>query len=204
VDESNFSVCKFIEVFSDNKSTSFKEIGQLLCVEKFQPNQIACQEKCSAACEEYQYRTTVTSAPWPNSGIAENIYVEYFIGNDSRRFGNLFYKYGQFFYEYYNTENDSAYIDEKLKTEGVKLFQNNFLELHVQFNANKHTTQKDVATFPLDAFGAQVGGVLSLWLGVTIMLVFEVFDMVINLIYECHRCKYRQQSPAGEIIETQL
>jgi len=102
----------------------------------------------------------------------------------------------------YNQLNRSAYaaLLQKLNLEG--LLQRNFLQLPVQFNDNKYIIQNDIAAYSLDKFEAQVGGVLSLWLGVTIMLIFEVFEFIINLIYMCCLVKRNQRSSATETVDT--
>jgi len=45
------------------------------------------------------------------------------------------------------------------------------------FDAVPFDAREDVAAIPVEALGAQIGGVLSLWLGVTIMLIFEVLEL---------------------------
>ena len=55
-------------------------------------------------------------------------------------------------------------------------FRSNFLQLNVQFGSQSFIELKDVAAFSVDTMGAQIGGVLSLWLGVTVMFAFEVFE----------------------------
>jgi len=54
--------------------------------------------------------------------------------------------------------------------------------VHVLFDSPTFYQQKKIAAFPSDALGAQIGGVLSLWLGVTIMFLLEVFEFVFTLL----------------------
>ena len=46
---------------------------------------------------------------------------------------------------------------------------------------------KDVAAFSADAMGAQIGGVLSLWLGVTVMFAFEAFEFLYLYLTNCRK-----------------
>jgi len=126
---------------------------------------------------------------------------ESFIRNKTR-FGTKFDEFAPLYAEYF--ANQSVYLNllQQLYTQG--LFQANFLQMNIQFNDNTYVVQKDVAAFPLDAFGAQVGGVLSLWLGVTIMFVFETFEFIINLLYECYRSKRSQKPSSMDVVDTRM
>ena len=48
----------------------------------------------------------------------------------------------------------------------------------------------DVAAFSVDAIGAQIGGLLSLWLGVSIMFAFEAFEF-----FYVYLTKSRKEEP---------
>ena len=50
--------------------------------------------------------------------------------------------------------------------------------LDIVFGSQSFVELKDVAAFSVDAMGAQIGGVLSLWLGVTVMFAFEAFEFL--------------------------
>jgi len=95
-------------------------------------------------------------------------------------------------------------MDLLQKLDSEALFQSNFLQLNIQFKANQYAIQKDVPAFPLDAFGAQVSGVISLWLNVTIMLIFEMFEFLTNLLYAYYKSKQNQKSDELEIVETKM
>jgi len=91
-------------------------------------------------------------------------------------------------------------LKDKLASEG--LMQANLLQLNVLFNANKYNIQKDVEAFSYDAFGAQLGGVFGLWLGVTIMPILEVFEFIINLVSACYKMKRHSVSPDSKLHAT--
>jgi len=93
--------------------------------------------------------------------------------------------FGHTFDEYEILNNNALNVSEtqsllqKLDKKG--LIKGSFLQLNVQFNSSQYIEQKYVRVFPIDAFGAQMGGVLSLWFGLTIILIFEICEAVINL-----------------------
>ena len=71
--------------------------------------------------------------------------------------------------------------------EAVEFLAAGFMHLIVQFGSQSFIELNDVAAFSMDAMGAQIGGVLSLWLGVTVMFAFEAFEFF--YIYLTHWCK---------------
>ena len=55
----------------------------------------------------------------------------------------------------------------------------------IQFSFQSFVELKDVSAFSVDAMGAQIGGVLSLWLGVSVMFLFEIFDLLYLYLTNC-------------------
>ena len=54
-----------------------------------------------------------------------------------------------------------------------------------------------MAAFSSDAMWAQIGGVLSLWLGVTVMFLFEAFEFLYTYLTNNYFC-CKKRSPANE------
>jgi len=135
----------------------------------------------------------MSSAPWPHSSSLFPFYGT-FIRNKTR-FGSEF------------SEFESAYTDSLLyknvtkkinKLYSTGLIQDNFLQLNIQFENTQYNEQRDIPALPLEALGAQIGGVLSLWLGVTVMLLFEISEFVYHLLHECHSSRNRRGPPPRE------
>ena len=75
-----------------------------------------------------------------------------------------------------------------------EIFKSRFLFLTVQFGSrNGFIELKDVAAFSADTMGAQIGGVLNLWLGVTVMFAFEAFEF-----FYVYLTKSRKEEPKAE------
>ena len=66
-------------------------------------------------------------------------------------------------------------------------FKSRLLSLTVQFSDQSFIELKDVAAFSVDAMGAQIGGVLSLWLGVTVMFAFEALEFFYVYLTNCRK-----------------
>lgn len=71
-------------------------------------------------------------------------------------------------------------LQTELDKEG--LIRDHFLQLDVFIDSVLFDEFSDEEAFPLSAFGAQLGGVLSLWLGVTLMFAVELVELVYLLL----------------------
>ena len=49
-----------------------------------------------------------------------------------------------------------------------------------------------MAAFSADAMGAQIGGVLSLWLGVTVMFAFEALEFLYIYLTNCGKEEFNE------------
>jgi len=62
------------------------------------------------------------------------------------------------------------------------LIGENFLQLNVVLQRSFPMVVEDKPVMTLDKLLSQIGGILSLWLGLNIMFVFEIIELVICLI----------------------
>jgi len=85
------------------------------------------------------------------------------------------------------TENVTQQVIQRMNQ--MSLISDNFLQMNIQFSSPKFNVERDTAAFAADSLGAQIGGVLSLWLGVTVIFIFEVCEFVIVLIIASYERK---------------
>ena len=136
-----------------------------------------CNTECVLPCCELKYDAVTSIAPWPRAGALVDDTAAY--TSDSR------------FFHFINL-SANATDDEKnaaiTSTTDTDFFKSRFLQLNVQFGDQLFIELKDVAAFSVDAMGAQIGGVLSLWLGVTVMFAFEAFEFIyVSLTHNCRK-----------------
>jgi len=174
----NYTVCGNLSLNSHESSVNLKGIDQLLCYEELLVPKDMCLEQCKVPCQEYQNGLSTSASPWPDISSQLSFYKT-FIENVTR-FGSTFDEYNMLA-EQAKLKNGSAkQLARDLDAD--MLIKNNFLQLNVMFESQAFYEQKEVPAFPAETFGAQVGGVLSLWLGVTVMFLFEIAEFIINLL----------------------
>jgi len=199
--EANLTICGNLSITEANSSISWHGLHQLVCAELLSVHRDACNTKCFTPCQEFKYATSVTANPWPHISAQASFYITYLFNNS--RFGNKFDEYLDLGNVSLTNTSAAQVLLKKLDKEG--LIRDNFLQLNVRFETSIYTEQRDVAAVPLDALGAQIGGVLSLWLGVTIILIFELCEFVFHLLVICYRAKKENKiSDAYETDEKKL
>ena len=132
---------------------------------------------CVLPCSELQYDTATSVVPATQSAAA-------------RAYANEILSQPRFLHLFMNVSADTT--DEEVYAatttpEAVEFLAAGFMHLIVQFGSQSFIELNDVAAFSMDAMGAQIGGVLSLWLGVTVMFVFEAFEFI--YIYLTNSCR---------------
>ena len=149
-------------------------------------NKSACSAECVLPCSELQYDTSLSLTPWPRPSDVGTMFFSAGLYNDSR------------FVKLFNipvNATDEEIYNATTTPAAINYFQSRFLLLEVQFRSQSFVELKDVAAFSVDAMGAQIGGVLSLWLGVTVMFAFEAFEFL--YIYLTHWCK-KEPTQSGQ------
>jgi uncharacterized membrane protein len=71
----------------------------------------------------------------------------------------------------------------------MDLITRNFLQLNILFDQAVPFLMTDKQSMTLDNLGAQLGGVLSLWLGITIMTAVEIVEFIYTIFLEYNRNK---------------
>jgi hypothetical protein len=66
----------------------------------------------------------------------------------------------------------------------MDLVTRNFLQLNILFDKTVPFLMTDKQAMTLDNLGAQLGGVLSLWLGITIMTAVEIVEFIYILVQQ--------------------
>ena len=91
-------------------------------------------------------------------------------------YGDRFDVYGQII------NNRALNVSEMLQQlEQLSLIQSNFLRLNVNFNLRGYSLSTDTAAMTWDSVMSNVGGTMSLWVGVTAMTIVEVLELFYNL-----------------------
>jgi len=199
LERANYTICGNISINTINSVIKWEGFQKQICIDTFQANSDACDKTCLMPCSEYHYTQVTSSAPWPHISTEASFYVAYL---RSGNFGTRFEKYDDLLS--YIAFNNTAAVEFLAQLDKEGLIKRNFLQLNVLFESSTFNEQRDVATFPLDAMSAQIGGVLSLWLGVTVMLFFEVCEFFYILLTELWSKRRAQSHNVAEQLKNQV
>jgi len=177
--EAQSTICGNLSITSNTSTINWDGLEKVVCAATFNPDEGACMQQCYTPCLAYKYSASISAAPWPHLSSQLSFYQTYI--KDNPRFVNIsqFNDY-QVVQEYIANYTDTSILLQKLDSAGI--IKNNFLQVNIQFDTRSFDVHQDMAAFTYDALGSQVGGVLNLWLGVTILLLFEICEFVYTII----------------------
>jgi len=180
----NYPVCGNLSITAENSTVSLNGFLQLRCSYILNEDQYLCFNECQTPCVIYDYTVSISSAAWPHISTQASFYNTFISGK--ARFGSAYDEY-QVVLGNAAGANSSASNELLQKLDSQRLIANNFLQLNIMFDGQAFDIREDVAAFPVESLRAQIGGVLSLWLGVTIMLLFELFEFFFTLVAACYQ-----------------
>ncbi len=133
-----------------------------------------CVQKCATPCKENKYIRTVSSVRWPRPYMFPSFYASTIQNKDyASRFSAL----------NKDCTNDGlcSTID---KLNQQYLIENNFAKVNVILGSDMHVTYEDNVKVSRESFLAQLGGVLNLWSGITLVVIIEVLEYIFKLFLE--------------------
>ncbi|KAL5017299.1 hypothetical protein ScPMuIL_006888 [Solemya velum] len=136
------------------KKKPCKSQSELICMER------ALHEKtctCPNPCKEEEYIQTVSSRQWPTEAYAELLRHTICSSHSAK------------------CKNISKYTDDR----GLS---SNFLKLAIYFKDLNHETVEEEEEISVSQFLSDVGGALGLWIGLSVLSIFEVFQFFVELI----------------------
>ena len=129
-----------------------------------------CEEECPHACEETKYTPKISQAVWPPDPFHDIFYDDY-VRNRT--------------YEFRYTDL-SKYIQSSTGTHLEKeylrsLVSRNFLHADIYVGSNTYLRLTDTPKITPSGFLSQLGGMLNLFAGISIVIVSEIIDALIRL-----------------------
>jgi len=169
--------CGDLGLANSNSSVNWNGFIQFMNVLFVPVNKDTCSAQCLAPCQEFKYTTSVSTTPWPHVSTQASVYYSYIF--DKPRFGdkfNEYYKLGDL-----SLSNSSAAQDLLRKLDNEGLIRDNFFQLNIRFDLRPTTCRRMLQRFHWTHWEPK-SVCLSLWLGVTIIFIFELCEFVYNLI----------------------
>ena len=157
----------------------------------------ACNE-CKQPCNEAIYETRVSSAPWPHISRHLALYAKYIM--DDNIINGSFNEYANIYDFYVGTDGYNSFGDKynnivameflKKKIDDGRIDEN-FLKINFVLEYPHQFVLTDDVKYSWESFVSELGGSLSLCLGLTILTFVEYIDLVISSSYLCWK-KFRK------------
>ncbi|ESN91441.1 hypothetical protein HELRODRAFT_165474 [Helobdella robusta] len=154
-----------------------------------------CEKKCLMLCNEIMYQSFLTSATWPQPSIQLDIFQKYFISGGCMKYSKVKQRYINYF-DYYNDIliNNTTEIPLSSLTQ----MQKSLLEIKFVMKQNFPFFQSEKPAYTSDMMIGAVGGMLSLWLGVTVASGVEVIELVYLMMKRSWQKKFSDNEKAGD------
>ena len=198
----NYTVCGNFS-FLDHRglNTTFK-IGfkEWMCAYLTKMNSVdyeSCEGKCLLPCQETLYDISLDEAPWPHASQQLAFYDEYIKNNTE--YENYFDSYRALSNNFTANLSSMNSIYEQLLT--IDEIEKNFLQINVVMKFNKPYLLTDKQQITWDVMLSNIGGTLSLWFGLTFLMLLELVEFLYNLIVICFTKRMKANKTTPTIIK---
>ena len=131
---------------------------------------------CPDPCQEYSYDVRIDDAPWPHRTYQLAFY-ETFIAPHQDIYGNRFDVYG----EIAKLVGNITGVEVMTMIDNAKLIKENFVRVDVLFDSYSSLELAEVPAMTDERLAANIGGVLSLWMGITTIALIEIIELLYNM-----------------------
>ncbi len=147
-------------------------LENLHCIQNIKDSVLrSCVALCEPPCKLCEYKTNVAAAVWPRPLQYCSFYHNYIKGKS---------------YQWRFTELEKDCNEENCTTMEILkqqyLMQNNFAKLRVFVNSDRQIVYKDEVKMSTSSLLAQLGGVLNLWCGITIVICIEFIECILKIV----------------------
>ena len=135
-----------------------------------------CISVCLTKCKEQSTSTSTTYLEWPKDIFQLSLYKNFI---EDRPFADHFTEY-QAIYEQINAKhlNYSGHLD---KLNNLHAIRKNFLKFTILTNQEKFTVIEDKPKLTITELFSQIGGILNLYSGITMLILVELLELLFNL-----------------------
>ena len=121
---------------------------------------------CKHACSEVKYKTLVSYTKWP---LPQQYTALYHRVIKSKPYSDKF--------KILSKTNTSRLCDARY------LVEDNFVKINFILDSTHYYELKEVPKYTVFSFLGTLGGALNLWTGITVVVVIEILETIINIVY---------------------
>ena len=132
---------------------------------------------CIVPCNETFHSVSVTSSPWPTE-TAQLSFYKHVIKHKS--FGEYFKAYDGIYNDYMATSDANKAMEE---LEKLSLIEKNFAKIDIILPGVRGDLYKVVYQMSFESLLASIGGNLNLWSGISVIILIELVDLFIKLLF---------------------
>ena len=121
---------------------------------------------CKHACSEVKYKTLVSYTKWP---LPQQYTALYHRVINSKPYSDKF--------KILSKTNTSRLCDARY------LVEDNFVKINFILDSTHYYELKEVPKYTVFSFLGTLGGALNLWTGITVVVVIEILETIINIVY---------------------
>lgn len=138
------------------------------------PRRVAKHCDCPQPCSEVNYRFEVSHTKWP----LKQHYASFY---------NTLIKHKSF------AQIFSSMLDANKSLEMIHLVENNFVRIVLKPKFDVTLKQQEIPKYSLFSFIGTFGGCLNLWTGITVVVLVEILQLMMNLLQMC--CTREMKAP---------
>ncbi|ESN91499.1 hypothetical protein HELRODRAFT_165541 [Helobdella robusta] len=140
---------------------------------------VNCVNNCLMPCHEMSYQSFLTSASWPQSSVQLDLFEKFFINRGCMYNPRVRARYVNYYEQILANKRDRTSLLN------LTVMPESLLKIKFVMKQNFPYFQTDKPVYTDDMMIGAVGGMLSLWLGITVASGVEVIELVYLLFKRC-------------------
>ena len=187
-----FDCCSKMASDKDCQSVMMDVFDKMKCMKSVRKSHPKWHKECECppACNETQYQTSYSLSSWPARGPELNFAYEQIVKKTVMPFLNeIDTTEAEQFYNYYSNESNKDEI------------MSNFVKVTLYCQSLSVTRTIQIKVYSIVDILCNVGGLMGLWLGISVISLFEVFLFVFYVVGRAAKELVKRVGPSRNAVE---